>query len=75
MSEAAERFMALRMMTKYGDDECPEGYLDPKVRESASWNAQRDGGPQLMGGLCDLRAFKASTLRSQRFSVRSVLRF
>ena len=34
---------------------------------------QRDGGAQLMGGLCDLRAFKASTLRSQKFSVRSVL--
>ena len=35
---------------------------------------QRDGGPQLMGGLSDLRAFKASTLRLQRSSMRSVLK-
>jgi len=35
---------------------------------------QRDGGPQLMRGLSDLGAFKASTLRSLRSSVRSALK-
>ena len=38
MSEAAERFMALRMMTNTVTTNA-EGYLDPKAGKGASWTS------------------------------------